>query len=160
MSASSVADLPQGYRWHAFHIPQDGIAECSFPMRLTCWRRNIENRSQEEPLGVIGTAANKCFQISFGASCGGTTFHVGTGSMISQIKLRLPTRSAPTAKQDCESFLATQTPHRPGHREYIEKDDFSIESSVRNSHRLTTERVASILRPGSMLAAVRSSDNE
>ena len=125
--------LPQGFRWYAFHVTQNGIVERSFPVRLTAPRPDIVDESKEEQLWVIGVAGNESRQFSFSASRFGTGFHAGSGSMIGVVTFHLPAASGVGETFKYKSFLASQSPRPMKPKEAIRKDEFSLRVKRRST---------------------------
>ena len=124
---NSVVDLPRGCRWYAFHVTSVGIVERSFPVRLTHARKDVQDKSQEEVLWVIGVGKNRSWQFSFAASqSSGWVFHVGSGSPVKEITFDLPDVSPGENQSIHRSFLARQSPFQKKPAELIKKPEFNL----------------------------------
>lgn len=128
-----AANLPQGFRWYAFHVTQYGIVERSFPVRLISPHPDIEDESKEEQLWVIGVGKNKSQQFSISASCSGTRFHAGSGNLIGDVTFHLPAASDGRESVKYKSFLAPQSPLLIKPKEAIRKDEFSVRVKRRSA---------------------------
>ncbi len=133
---NSTVALPAAAQWYAFHVTERGIIERSFPVRLTRPQTNVSDNASAEQLWIVGVSKNQSWQCSFSASESAHTFHVGSGSGIDEITLRLPAKpAAPAAARDpLRSFVAVQSPRTPQPRETIQTKHFVVRV-VRESRR-------------------------
>lgn len=119
-----VVDLPEGFRWYAFHVSHDGITERSFPLRLTRPRPDIEDEAKEEHLWVIALTDEEGFRLSFSATRSGIAFHTGLGSRTGDVTIHLPARqSKPT---EYKSFVAPQSPRMTEPKDLIQMEEFAV----------------------------------
>jgi hypothetical protein len=84
------APLPPGVEWSAFYISNRGIAECAFPVRLSHSQKAREKDSASEQMWICGSSPNQSWQLSFSARGTAREFHIGSGSAIDLVTLRMP----------------------------------------------------------------------
>lgn len=121
-----VVDIPEGYRWYAFHITQNGIAERSFPLRLTKAWRDVKDEAQEEQVWALGVAKDRSMQITSSASRSGNSFGVGSGNMIGDVTFSLPALSPDGKAPRFDSFLAPHSPRPAKPKEEIRKPEITF----------------------------------
>ena len=126
-----AVDLPEGFRWYAFRVAQDGIIEQSFPIRLTTPRTEIKDESEEESLWVIAMADEEGFQLSFSATRSGIGFHTGTGSRTGDVTIHLPAALPNPTKY--RSFVAPQSPRATKPKDFIQMKEFAVKVKRRTT---------------------------
>jgi hypothetical protein len=122
----SIAELPRGLRWYAFHITSSGIVERTFPVTLIRPRTDVESESQEEQLCMIAVGADRYWQFSFAALKSGWSFHSGTGNRIDEFAVELSAKPQPSAEATPSLFLKPQSPFQKKTVEMIKKPQFTI----------------------------------
>jgi hypothetical protein len=128
-----VVDIPAGYHWYAFHITQTGIAERTFPLRLTRAWRDVKDEAQEEQVWAVGVAKDQSMQITCSASRSGNGFDVGSGSMIGDVTFRLPALPSDGKAPQFDSFLAPYSPRPTQPKEELRKPEITFRVTRRST---------------------------
>lgn len=109
IDANDVRPLPSGLDWFAYHVTPQGVAQISFPVRISRLRQHIQDENDAEHIWMIGATKDQSWQCSVSASAASHGFHVGSGSPISSLTFTLPVVKAPSPLHD--SILVSGSPH-------------------------------------------------
>jgi hypothetical protein len=108
-----IERLPAGLEWSAYHVTQRGVREISFPVRLTRPRLKGEMNKGGESIWVFGRGKDCAWRFSITPESDGHIFHVGSGSGVLSMTVRLPALQG-EREEDllADSILVPDSAHR------------------------------------------------